>query len=273
MLTEAHPYQRDLNFARRLDRQDSLARFRDRFHIPRTAAGEEEIYLCGNSLGLQPKSVVDYMLAELDKWRCLGVKGHFESEHPWMPYHEFLAETMAELVGGEPNEVVTMNSLTANLHLMMVSFYRPTRARHKILIEDHAFPSDRYAVESQIRFHGYRPAEALLLLKPRRGENLIREEDIRDILEREGESIALIMLPGVQYYSGQVFDMAEITRLGRQKGCVVGFDLAHAVGNIPLTLHEWRVDFAVWCTYKYLNSGPGSAAGCFVHAQIGRAHV
>ena len=267
MLTKADPYQSDLDFARRMDRQDSLARVRDKFHIPRTAEGGEEIYLCGNSLGLQPKSAVDYILAELDKWRCLGVKGHFESEYPWMPYHEFLAETMAELVGGEPSEVVTMNSLTANLHFMMVSFYRPTRARHKILIEEHAFPSDRYAVESQIRFHGYRPAEALLVLEPRRGEKLIREEDIRDILEREGESIALVMLPGVQYYSGQVFDMAEITRLGQQKGCVVGFDLAHAVGNIPLALHEWRVDFAVWCNYKYLNSGPGSVAGCFVHAR------
>ena len=267
MLTEAHPYQGNLDFARRMDRQDPLARFRDEFHIPGTAEGGEAIYLCGNSLGLQPKSAADYVSAELDKWRRLGVKGHFESEFPWMPYHEFLAEAMAELVGGEPSEVVTMNSLTVNLHLMMVSFYRPTRARHKILIEDHAFPSDRYAVESQIRFHGYRPADALLLVKPRGGEDLICEEDIRDILEQEGESIALVMLPGVQYYSGQVFDMAEVSRLGQQKGCVVGFDLAHAVGNIPLALHEWGVDFAVWCSYKYLNSGPGSVAGCFVHAR------
>lgn len=267
MLKQALPYQSGLDFARRMDREDPLASFRDEFHIPKTADGRQEIYLCGNSLGLQPKSVADYVAAELEKWQRLGVKGHFESEFPWLPYHEFLAEATAELVGGESGEVVTMNSLTTNLHLMMVSFYKPTRARHKILIEDHAFPSDRYAVESQIRFHGYQPDESLLLLTPRRGEELIREEDVRDMLEREGESIALVMLPGVQYYSGQVFDMAGITRLGQRNGCTVGFDLAHAAGNIPLALHEWGVDFAVWCTYKYLNSGPGAVAGCFVHAR------
>ena len=266
-MTQSHPYQSGLDFARGMDREDPLARFRDEFHIPVTAEDRQEIYLCGNSLGLQPRLVADYVSAELDEWQRLGVKGHFESEFPWLSYHEFLAENMAELVGGEPGEVVTMNSLTTNLHLMMVSFYRPTGARNKILIEDHAFPSDRYAVESQIRFHGYRPEEALLLLRPRRGEELIREEDVRDILEREGESIALVMLPGVQYYSGQVFDMAETTRLAQHKGCIVGFDLAHAAGNIPLALHEWGVDFAVWCTYKYLNSGPGAVAGCFVHAR------
>lgn len=267
MMTNTHSYRKDLDFARRMDRQDPLARFRDQFHIPCMADGEEEIYLCGNSLGLQPKCAADYVTAELDKWRRLGVKGHFEGEFPWLPYHEFLAEAMAEIVGGEPGEVVTMNSLTANLHLMMVSFYRPTGARYKILIEDHAFPSDRYAVESQIRFHGYQPDEALLLLKPRDGESLIRDEDVLDLLEREGESIALVMLPGVQYYSGQVFDMAGITRLGQRKGCVVGFDLAHAVGNIALALHDWGADFAVWCTYKYLNSGPGAVGACFVHAR------
>ena len=266
-MTNADFFRNDLEFARRMDREDPLARFRDKFHIPGTAGGAQEIYLCGNSLGLQPKSAADYIAAELDKWRRLGVKGHFEGEFPWLPYHEFLAEAMAEVVGGVPGEVVTMNSLTANLHLMMVSFYRPTRARHKILIEDHAFPSDRYAVESQIRFHGYPPEEALLLLKPRRGESLIRDEDVVDVLEREGESIALVMLPGVQYYSGQVFDMAEITRLGQRKGCVVGFDLAHAAGNIALALHDWGVDFAAWWTYKYMNSGPGAVAGCFVHAR------
>jgi kynureninase len=267
MSTNANSYSNDLDFARQADREDPLARFRDKFHIPVTTEGEQEIYLCGNSLGLQPRSVADYIAAELDKWRRLGVRGHFEGEFPWLPYHEFLTDAMAEIVGGEPGEVVTMNSLTANLHLMMVSFYRPTRARHKILIEDHAFPSDRYAVQAQIRFHGYQPADSLLLLKPRPGESLIRDEDILDVLEREGESIALVMLPGVQYYSGQVFDMAEITRLGQRKGCVVGFDLAHAAGNISPTLHDWGVDFAVWCTYKYMNSGPGAVAGCFVHAR------
>jgi len=266
-MATAHSYSNDLDFARRMDREDPLARFRDKFHIPGTTEGSQEVYLCGNSLGLQPKSAADYIALELDKWRRLGVKGHFEGEFPWLPYHEFLTDAMAKIVGGEPREVVTMNSLTANLHLMMVSFYRPTRTRHKILIEDHTFPSDRYAVESQIKFHGYQPTEALLLLEPRRGESLIRDEDIVDVLEREGDSIALVMLPGVQYYTGQVFDMAGITRLGQQKGCVVGFDLAHAAGNIALALHDWGVDFAVWCTYKYLNSGPGAVAACFVHAR------
>ena len=263
--TETPPFKKGLDFARQMDRQDPLARFRDRFHIPKTAGGDDEIYLCGNSLGLQPTSAADYVAAELDSWRRLGVRGHFEGEFPWMPYHEFLTPTMAELVGGEETEVVTMNSLTANLHLMMVSFYRPNRERHRILIESHAFPSDHHAVESQIKFHGHDPARSILPLTPRGGEELIRDEDIFDILEREGETIALIMLPGVQYYTGQVFDMARIARLGHEKGCTVGFDLAHATGNIPLHLHEWGADFAVWCTYKYLNSGPGSVAGCFVH--------
>ena len=270
-MTEAAAYRKGLDFARGLDARDPLSRFRDRFHIPPAAAGEPEIYLCGNSLGLQPKSAADYVTAELDTWRRLAVKGHFEGDYPWLPYHEFLAETMAELVGGAPGEVVTMNSLTANLHFMMVSFYRPTRARHKILIEDHAFPSDRYAVESQIRFHGYDPADSLVVVEPRDGEALIHDDDIADVIERHGQSIALIMLPGVQYYTGQVFDMAGITRLGHDRGCVVGFDLAHAAGNIPLDLHDWDVDFAVWCTYKYLNSGPGAVAGCFVHARHGNS--
>ncbi len=269
MMRRDQPYKSGVDFARRMDREDPLARFRNEFHIPVTNKGDQEIYLCGNSLGLQPRRVADYVSAELDKWQRLGVKGHFEGEFPWLPYHEFLGDNMAEIVGGEPSEVVTMNSLTTNLHLMMVSFYRPTRERHKIVIEDHAFPSDQYAVESQIRFHGYQPDESLLLLAPRRGEKLIREQDVLDLIEREGESIALVMLPGVQYYSGQVFDMTGITRLGRSKGCVVGFDLAHAAGNIPLALHDWGVDFAVWCTYKYLNSGPGAVGGCFIHARHG----
>ena len=268
-MTNAIGFDPGLDGARELDAQDPLAGFRDKFHIPAMADGAPEIYLCGHSLGLQPKTVADAVTAELDRWGRLGVKGHFEGDLPWAPYHEFLAADMAELVGGGPGEIVTMNSLTANLHLMMVSFYRPTRDRHKILIEDHAFPSDRYAVESQIRFHGHDPATSLRPIAPRDGEALIRGEDIQDILEREGESIALVMLPGVQYYTGQVFDMAEITRLAHAKGCMVGFDLAHAIGNIPLRLHDWYADFAVWCTYKYLNSGPGSVGGCFVHARHG----
>lgn len=258
-------YQLGLEFAQQQDREDPLKRFRDQFLIPKQPNGADEIYFCGNSLGLQPRRTEAYLLEELHKWQQLGVKGHFESRYPWMPYHEFLAEQTAALVGAEPHEVATMNSLTVNLHLMMVSFYRPTRERHKILIEDHAFPSDRYAVESQIRFHGFDPSQSLLLANPRPGEVCLRMEDLAELIEGQGPSIALILLPGVQYYTGEVLDMAEITRLGHEAGCIVGFDLAHAAGNIPLKLHDWGCDFACWCTYKYLNAGPGSVGGCFVH--------
>ena len=269
MPAQTPPFASGLDFARQMDRRDPLAHVRGKFHIPKSAGGADEIYLCGHSLGLQPRIAGDYVAAALDDWRRLGVKGHFDGEYPWLPYHEFLGPPMAELVGAEDGEVVTMNSLTANLHFMMVSFYRPTAERHRILIEAHAFPSDHYAVESQIRYHGRDPAQSLLLLNPRDGEALIRDEDFCDIIEREGGSIALILLPGVQYYTGQVFDMAGIARLGHEKGCVVGFDLAHAAGNIPLALHDWNADFAVWCTYKYLNSGPGAVGACFVHARHG----
>lgn len=274
----AGSFQNGLEFAQAMDQRDPLRSFRGKFHIPKTEDGKDEVYLCGNSLGLAPKGAADCVAAALDDWARRGVKGHFEGQHPWMPYHEFLAPMMGELVGGEPGEVVTMNTLTVNLHLMMVSFYRPTPERYKILIEEHAFPSDHYAVQSQLRFHGYDPADAMRLAAPRAGEALIRHEDICELIDAEGDEIALILLPGMQYYTGQLFDMATITRLGHEKGCVVGFDLAHAAGNVPLSLHDWDVDFAVWCTYKYLNSGPGSVAGCFVHArhardEIGRAHV
>jgi len=264
-------FESGLDFAQQMDRQDLLAGFRNRFHIPKAVDGTDTIYLCGNSLGLQPTNTADYVNEELDKWRDHGVKGHFEGAFPWMPYHEFLTSSMSNLVGGEASEVVVMNSLTVNLHLMMVSFYRPTPGRHKILIEEQAFPSDRYAVQSQIEFHEYDPAQSICLLSPRDGETTIRQEDLCDLIERDGDEIALILLPGVQYYTGQVFPMAEITRLGHEKGCLVGFDLAHAVGNIPLQLHDWDADFAVWCTYKYLNAGPGAVGGCFVHARYGDA--
>ena len=256
--------------AREMDAQDPLAGFRDRFHIPESSAGGEAVYLCGNSLGLQPKATAEYVAAELDSWARRAVRGHFEGDFPWLPYHEFLAPDLAALVGGEAGEVVAMNTLTVNLHLAMVSFYRPTPSRHRILIEKGAFPSDHYAVESQIRFHGYDPVEALRLLAPREGEESIRDDDILETIAREGDGIALILLPGVQYYTGQVFDMAAIAQAGHEKGCVVGFDLAHAAGNIPLRLHDWDADFAVWCSYKYLNSGPGSVGGCFVHARHGQ---
>ncbi len=255
------------NRAALLDRDDFLALFRNEFHMPVREDGSTEIYLTGHSLGLQPTRTESYLREELESWRRRAVRGHFEGEHPWMPYHHFLAEPMAALVGGLESEVVTMNSLTVNLHLLMISFYCPTTERHRILIEDRAFPSDRYAVESQIRFHGFDPDESLVLVRPREGEALIRDEDLHDLIDREGESIALVMLPGVQYYTGQLFDIEEITRQGHAKGCVVGFDLAHTTGNIPLHLHDWDVDFATWCTYKYLNSGPGSVGAAFVHEQ------
>jgi kynureninase len=258
-------YQPGLEFAQRQDRDDPLAHFREQFHIPKQGNGEDEFYFCGHSLGLQPKRTESYVREELKKWQQLAVRGHFESRYPWVPYHKLLAEKTAALVGAKLWEVVTMNSLTVNLHLMMVSFYRPTAERHKILIENHAFPSDHYAVESQIRFHGFDPTKSLLLVTPRPGEERLRIADLAELIEREGLTIALILFPGAQYYTGQILDMAEITRLGHAQGCMVGFDLAHATGNIPLKLHEWGCDFACWCTYKYLNSGPGSVAGCFVH--------
>ncbi len=253
--------------ARRRDCEDALARLRAEFQIPRRPDGGEEIYLCGHSLGLPPSRARSYVIEELDHWGRFGVRGHFQPPRPWLPYHELLTEATAALVGAEPGEVVTMNSLTVNLHLMMVSFYRPTPERHKILIEAQAFPSDRYAVESQIRLHGLDPARSLLVAAPRPGEELLRMGDLADLIERDGGTIALILLPGVQYYTGQILEMAEITRLGHGRGAVVGFDLAHAAGNIPLSLHEWGCDFACWCSYKYLNGGPGAIAGCFVHAR------
>jgi kynureninase len=260
-----------LAFATARDEADPLACFRTRFFRPLTSSGEECVYLCGHSLGLQPKTAAVYVEQELQDWARLGVEGHHHARNPWVPYHRLLTEQTAALVGAEPGEVVVMNSLTVNLHLMMVSFYRPTQARHRILVERGAFPSDQYAVTSQIRFHGYSPASSLLELAPRTGESCTRDEDIESLIDREGETIALILLGGVNYGTGQAFDMEAITRAGRKKGCVVGFDLAHAVGNLPLRLHDWGPDFAVWCSYKYLNGGPGCVAGCFVHERHAHA--
>ncbi len=259
------------SFAAEMDARDPLAQFRKQFHIPLAPDGSPSVYLCGHSLGLQPKRAREYIAQELDDWAKLGVEAHFHGRNPWMPYHRFLTDNMAGVVGAEPAEVVVMNSLTANLHLMMVSFYRPTAQRHKIVIEAGAFPSDRYAVESQIRFHGFHPAQSLIELKPRPSEATIRQADIEALLENEGSSIALVMLGGVNYATGQLFDMPAITRAGHAQGCVVAFDLAHTAGNLPLRLHDWDVDFAVWCTYKYLNGGPGCVGGCFVHERHARA--
>ena len=259
-------FEDSLAFALSLDQRDSLAPMRAAFHVPKIkGSDEDEVYFCGNSLGLQPQLTSSYLNDELDKWQKLGVKGHFDCEYPWMPYHEFLAEESAKLVGAKPSEVVCMNSLTANLHFMMVSFYRPDEQRHKIMIEDHAFPSDHYAVESQLQFHGHDVDESLVLLKPREGEECLRLDDILAAIDEHADELALIMLPGVQYYTGQVMDMQAITDAAQHHDITVGFDLAHATGNIEMQLHDWGVDFAAWCTYKYLNSGPGSVAGCFVH--------
>jgi kynureninase len=259
------------SFAAELDARDPLAMFRQQFHIPPGPDGSPSVYLCGHSLGLQPRSVRAYIEQELEAWARLGVEAHFHGRNPWMPYHRLLTMNMAEIVGAKPVEVVVMNSLTVNLHLMMVSFYRPTPQRHKVVVEAGAFPSDQYVFSSQIRFHGFDPANSLIELTPRSGETSIRPEDIDALLEHEGPAIALVLLGGVNYATGQRFDMEAITRSGHAEGCVVGFDLAHAAGNVPLRMHDWDVDFAVWCNYKYLNGGPGCVGGCYVHERYGQA--
>ena len=258
-------YKNTEKFSLQLDENDELKHYRNEFHVPLQKNGEEHVYLCGNSLGLQAKRTKSFINQELEDWAIFGVEGHFNAKNPWMPYHEFLTKSYSKIVGAKPSEVVAMNTLTVNLHLMMVSFYRPTKERHKIIIEADAFPSDIYAVESQIKYHGHSVNESLIKLTPRDGESSIRTEDIKAIIEREGNEIALIMLGGVNYYTGQVFDFEKITKFGQDQGIVVGFDLAHAAGNVKLDLHKWGVDFAVWCSYKYLNSGPGSVAAAFVH--------
>lgn len=258
-------YKLGLDFAKQLDNEDQLADYRQQFHIPKDKNGKDLIYFCGNSLGLQPKITKTYIDQELQDWANLGVEGHTEGKNPWLHYHEFLTDTMANIVGAKPLEVVVMNSLTANLHFMMVSFYQPTPKRYKILIEADAFPSDKYAVESQLRHHGYDDKEGLILWKAIKGEELANYDDLEAILNQHGDEIALVMIGGVNYYTGQFFDLKRITDLGHKHGCVVGFDCAHGAGNVQLNLHDSGADFAVWCTYKYLNSGPGSLSGAFVH--------
>ena len=248
-----------------LDDSDELRSFRDRFLIPKSEDGKEVIYFAGNSLGLQPKAVRAYIEQELADWERYAVEGHTKAKNPWMPYHEFLTPQTAMIVGALEEEVVNMNTLTANLHFMFVSFYRPDNKRNKILIESMSFPSDYYAVESQIRFHGYDPADCIIEAKPREGDSTIRTEDIEKIIEVKGEEIALIWLGGVNYYTGQAFEFKKITDAAHAKGITVGFDPAHAAGNLKLELHNWNVDFAAWCNYKYLNGGPGAIGGCFVH--------
>ncbi|NBB89480.1 MAG: kynureninase [Bacteroidetes bacterium] len=251
--------------AKELDQKDSLRHFREEFYIPKMPGGRNRVYLCGNSLGLQPKRTSAYVNQELEDWKFLGVDGHFEARKPWMPYHEFLTDQMAEVVGGHSNEVVVMNSLTVNLHLLMVSFYRPKSDRYKIIIEKNAFPSDQYAIKSQLDFHGFDARKGLLEMPTSKGFEYTKTEDILAFVENHGDETALILLSGVNYYSGQAFPLKEIVEAGHNKGCIVGFDLAHAAGNIDCQLHDSGADFATWCTYKYLNSGPGGMSGVFVH--------
>ncbi|RYU78429.1 kynureninase [Hymenobacter persicinus] len=261
-------YQPTPEFAASLDAQDPLRGFRDRFHIPAGPDGRPSIYLCGNSLGLMPKTARAAVEQEFHSWATLGVEGHFEDPSQWMHYHETLTEASARLVGAKPVEVVVMNNLTTNLHLLLVSFYRPTVTRYKVLMEGGAFPSDQYALESQVRLHGLAPDEAIVELVPRPGEHTLRTEDIEAKIQELGASLATVILGGVNYYTGQAFDMAAITRAGHAVGATVGFDLAHAAGNLELHLHDWDVDFACWCTYKYLNSGPGGTSGVYVHERF-----
>ena len=258
-------FENNRDFAARLDREDPVSRFRQEFNFPLDRNGRRPVYLCGNSLGLQPRTAVDYVEEVLANWKDLAVDGHFHSGRPWISYHRLATQGFAELTGSLPHEVVAMNTLTVNLHLLMASFYRPTPDRYKILIEKGAFPSDNYAAASQLRVHGFDPETDLLEWAPPAGEHLLRTDDLAAMLEREGKSVALLLLPGVQYYTGQVLDMAAICSLGREHGCRVGLDLAHAVGNVDLSLHDWAPDFASWCTYKYLNAGPGAIAGAFIH--------
>lgn len=262
-------YRGDESFALEADARDPLASLRDSFLIPKRADGRDVIYFAGNSLGLQPKGVRALLERELTDWADLGVDAHFEGTTPWYSYHENFRETGARLVGARPGEVVLMNSLTVNLHLMMVSFYRPTKQRYKIVIDDPCFPSDMYAVRTQLRYHGFDPQDALVVVRPRCGGHTLGVSDFDAVLEAEGERIALVLASGVNFFTGQVFDMEAITAAAKRYGCIVGFDLAHAAGNVPLSLHDWGVDFAVWCNYKYLNSGPGAVAGCYVHESHG----
>ena len=259
-------FEASREFAQSLDAADELHRFRDYFNFPVDKDGRRNIYLCGNSLGLQSKLAVQYIGEELKKWADMCVDGHFGGRRPWMQYHRETTAGLAHLTGADENEVVAMNSLTVNLHLMMTTFYRPGAERYKVIIESTAFPSDRFAVMSQIRLHDLDPDDALLEWKPR-DDHQLHMADLETLLDEQGGSIALLLLPGVQYYNGQVLEMAKLCRLAEESGCAIGLDLAHAIGNVPLALHDWGPDFAIWCTYKYLNTGPGSVGGAFIHSR------
>src|SRR5437762_5051962 len=259
-------FSKEEDFAKQLDAEDQLRSLREKFHLPLGKNGQPLIYFAGNSLGLMPKSARRIVEQELDDWAQLGVDAHLEAATPWYTYHENLREPMARIVGARPVEVICMNSLTVNIHLMMATFYRPRKhSGFKILMEDPAFPSDTYAIKTQIRHHGLDPKEALVLARPRKGEATVRTEDIVALIEKNADSLAVVLLAGVNFFTGQFFDIAAVTTAAQKHGVAVGIDLAHAVGNVPLSMHAWNVDFAVWCSYKYLNSGPGAVAGAFVH--------
>lgn len=260
-------FENSKEFAQKLDKIDPLRSYRDQFLFPKIN-DKEVIYFTGNSLGLQPKITKQYVDEVMRDWANLAVEGHFYAEKPWWDYHERLANPLSKIVGAKPTEITVMNSLTVNLHLLMVSFYRPQGKRYKIICEEKAFPSDQYMIQSQVRFHGYKEEDAIVEIKKREGEHNFRTEDILAVIEEVGEECALILIGGVNYYTGQVFDMKTITKAGHDIGALVGWDLAHAAGNIMLELHDWNVDFAVWCSYKYMNSGPGNASGCFIHERF-----
>lgn len=257
-------FQNNLEFARDLDAKDVLKSFRQHFFIPQHE-GKDCVYFTGNSLGLQAKTTSEYVQQELDDWARLGVEGHFQAKNPWMPYHEIFPKLLSKIVGCRENEVVVMNSLTVNLHLLMVSFYRPTKQRYKIICEAKAFPSDQYAFETQAKYHGFDPADAVIEVAPREGEHILRTEDIISTIQQHNDSVAVVLFGGINYYTGQLFDMKAITAAAHAVGAYAGFDLAHAAGNVELHLHDWQVDFACWCSYKYLNSSPGGIAGAYIH--------
>ena len=261
-------FEPTLEYAQAQDDIDILFSFRERFHIPKHE-GQDAIYLCGNSLGLQPKSTSYLFDKELADWAKWGVEGHFNAEKPWFSYHQLFSQSLARIVGANKEEVVAMNTLTVNLHLLLLSFYRPANGRYKIIMEAGAFPSDQYAIETQVRMYGHNPDEAIIELSPREGEYCLRDEDILKAIEEAGESVACVMMGAVNYYTGQYYDLKTITEAAHRIGAYAGFDLAHAMGNIPMQLHDWNVDFACWCSYKYLNSGPGGVGGIFVHEKNG----
>jgi kynureninase len=262
------PFEATLDYAQSQDQVDVLFPFRERFFFPQHN-GQDVRYFCGNSLGLQPKSTAYLMQNELDDWAAYGVEGHTQARNPWLYYHHLFSETLAQIVGAKKEEVVVMNTLTVNLHLLMLSFYKPASQRYKILMEAGAFPSDQYAVETQVRMHGYDPEDAIIEITPREGAYTIEEEDILAAIAEADSALALVMIGGVNYYTGQLFDLKRITAAAQRVGAYAGYDLAHAAGNVPLQLHDWNVDFACWCSYKYLNSGPGGVAGAFVHEHHG----